>query len=710
MPRAATRSFDWPAWGLALLVVAATCAAFAPALQAEFVNFDDDRTLTHNHAFRGLAREPLAWIFTTSHMGHYQPLAWLSFALEHELWGLGGPSTFPEAPLYHRTSVLVHALGAVAFLFVARELLRRSTPALAEPEGAAPRIALLAALFASLAFAVHPLRAESVAWVTERRDVLSGLLLVLALGAWLRWTRDARADDALPPARASLALASGALAASLFFLSVDLPPGGRLAWRGPGAIGLAGALAALATSLHLSAPAGARRRWLALAVALLVLSLLAKAWGIVMPALLLVLDLCPLRRTRSRSLASLAAEKAPFLALTAIFGALAAWAQRSQGGTVASLAEHSLSDRAAQALYGLAYYPWKTVLPTGLTPHRALPERMSFAEPEFFLPALGVAGLTAALVLARRRAPAALAAWAAFAVIVSPVLGVLQSGPQLVADRYSYLSCLPLAVLAAGALARVALERPRWRAGLAGACALVLAALGALGWRQAAVWTSSESLWERALEVDPADGFAALKLAQVRMADASGAREPSEKRRLAREAASLLESRERAADPDWLSTAAQASRLLAEVEPERRREHLARAVELSARALAAAEELGRDGGDERLNHGATLLAAGRVDESIALLERFVREHADHAVGLANFGTALVASGRHRDALGPLEHAVALEPGYAKAWVQIGLAREALGERAPAIAAFRRVLAIWPDFAPAKARLAALEGG
>src|SRR5262249_46671696 len=125
-------------------------------------------------------------------------------------------------------------------------------------------------------------------------------------------------------------------------------------------------------------------------------------------------------------------------------------AQRSTGGTMASIEVHGILARMAQAFYGLVFYPIRTLLPFGLSNIYEFPRPFSPLATQFLVAAAGVLIITAILILLRRRFPAGLAAWACYVVIVAPVLGIAQSGPQLVADRYSYLSCLPLAILAAG--------------------------------------------------------------------------------------------------------------------------------------------------------------------------------------------------------------------------------------------------------------------
>ena len=112
----------WIDGAISLLLVACVFAAFRPALDAGFLDWDDDRNFVNNPAYRGLGAEQLGWMFTTFHMGPYQPLAWVTLGLDHELFGM-------DAAGYHRTSVLIHALAVVAFFFAARRLFAAVWPA-----------------------------------------------------------------------------------------------------------------------------------------------------------------------------------------------------------------------------------------------------------------------------------------------------------------------------------------------------------------------------------------------------------------------------------------------------------------------------------------------------------------------------------------------------------------------------------------------------
>jgi hypothetical protein len=418
LPRGAGRRV-----ALALGVAAVTALAFLPALGNDFVLWDDDMNFLENAAYRGLSWSHVRWAFTTDLGGHWHPLTWLSLGLDWTLWGM-------DARGYHLTSVLLHVGNALWCLALARVLLAHAMP---DVPG---RRRAVAAAFAALLFAVHPLRVESVAWASERRDVLAGFFWLPALVAYVRMT-DARGRR-------------------------------RLAWG-------------------------------AASVACLALSLLSKAWGMTFPVLLLVLDAYPLRRFGRERAARLVAEKVPW-AILAAGGAVAAFHAQHPVEAMRTLAHHGVAARAAQAAWGLCFYLWKTLVPTRLHPAYLLELQLDPTRPRYVLAMAAVVAVTVALVVWRRRAPWALAAWAAYVVIVSPVLGVVQTGPQIAADRYTYLACIPWALVVAALVLRAPFPaRPK----LVAAAAAAVVVLAVLTARQTRVWHDSIALWDHVLRIEP---------------------------------------------------------------------------------------------------------------------------------------------------------------------------------------------------------------
>lgn len=416
---------------LAIAVVGViTAGAFAPGLSGQFV-YDDIINLVQNPHYRGLSWSNVGWAFTTFRTGHYQPLSWLSLSVDYQLWGL-------DPFGYHLTNLLIHVANALLFFWLIDLVLTRFGPSTSRAN------IRWACVVGSLLFAVHPLRVESVSWVTERRDVLSGFFYLGCLYAYFR------AQHGSPQER---------------------------------------------------------RLWFRIALVSFFLSLLSKAWGITLPVVLLVLDVYPLRRLTIerqsfRKYRGVLLEKWPFFAGSALFALLAALAQATYA--MGMVRDHGVLDRVVQSAYGLGFYVGKTLVPMHLSPLYPLPQDFQPLLPQYLLPALVAVALTIVLFVGRRRFPWALTAWLCFVVIVSPVLGVAQSGHQIAADRYTYLACLPLPVLVAAGLCGLGARR---------ATALTVAGLAVLALtlgtvQQTRVWHDGSTLWNHALELDPDNYYA----------------------------------------------------------------------------------------------------------------------------------------------------------------------------------------------------------
>jgi Tfp pilus assembly protein PilF len=434
----ATRLRPWIPRLIPLSLALAAFLVFLPALWNGFVEWDDQVNLYGNQQYRGLTWPQIRWMFSTVLMGHWIPLTWLTFGLDYVLWGMN-----PFG--YHLTSLVIFAANAAALYFVALRLLRLTT-------GFVEGTLRLSAVVATLFFAIHPLRAESVGWATERRDVLSGLFFLLTILMYLK-THEAT---------------------------------------------------------------GTRRRWLLTgSVGLYVLALVSKASVMVLPAALVVLDIYPLRRLGGgwRGWTGPAAravwlEKIPF-AVLGIAGAVVTYYAQHANHFITPLERYPLSARPAMVFYSLWFYLEKSVVPQGLSPLYELPERVSLLDRQFLLPAIGVIVITTAVLALWRRWPAGLAVWVYYAIALGPVIGIVHSGHQLTNDRYSYLSTLGFALVlgaAAGAAARAAAAgtlRPALTKVLAGFGAVWFCALAYLSAQQVQTWRDTETLWRYSLESDP---------------------------------------------------------------------------------------------------------------------------------------------------------------------------------------------------------------
>src|SRR5438128_4007953 len=224
-----------------------------------------------------------------------------------------------------------------------------------------------------------------------------------------------------------------------------------------------------------------------------------------LPIVLLILDVYPLRRLGgsigwwSEPARRVYVEKIPFVLLAAAASAIALVAQLSHD-TMVSVVHLGALGRLAVSVYGLSFYLWKTVAPVSLSPLYELPPTVNPWAPPFLLSYGLVVAITAIALAFRRRVPGLPAALLAYVVILLPVLGLFQSGPQIAADRYTYLAGLGWASLAGAGL----LSCWRTKRFLIPGCAVcVVVGLGVLTWDQVQVWHDSGKLWTHALAIDP---------------------------------------------------------------------------------------------------------------------------------------------------------------------------------------------------------------
>ena len=195
---------------LPALIFCVTLGAFVPALRGQFLDWDDVVNFVENPYYRGLGPAQLRWMFTSTLMGHYIPLTWMTLGLNYVLGGMN-----PWG--YHLVNLLLHASNAVLVYLVARRLMAAATRGGAQVGQTDPAVSWASALTALL-FGIHPLRVESVAWITERRDVLCGLFFLLAVLAYLMGV-----EGGGRPRPAGRALSFGAFAAALLSKAAAMP-------------------------------------------------------------------------------------------------------------------------------------------------------------------------------------------------------------------------------------------------------------------------------------------------------------------------------------------------------------------------------------------------------------------------------------------------------------------------------------------------------
>jgi len=411
---------------LCFLLAAVTLVLYSPVGQHPFVDYDDQSYVFQNdHVKAGLTWDTLTWAMTATDYSNWHPLTWISHAADCQFFGL-------DAGAHHWISAIIHALNAM-LLFL---LLWRAT-------GATWKSLMVAALFA-----LHPLNVESVAWIAERKNVLSTFFFLLTLGAY-GWY--ARRDDA---------------------------------------------------------PKKNIRRYLVVAL-LFILGLAAKPMVITLPFVLMLLDLWPLQRIEGwsqpsiafpvpqRPLSRLVLEKLPLLALSAGSAVITMVAQTESVVPTEAL---PIGVRLESSFCAYAMYLWKAIWPAHLAavyphPGRGLPLWQLFAG--------GLIVVTGLIVAWQQRStrPYFTVGWLWYLGTAVPIIGIIQVGIQVIADRYAYIPLIGIFVIAVWEASALADRVHLGVAPRAIAASLILAALAFTTFRQIGYWQSTVDLWTHALQV-----------------------------------------------------------------------------------------------------------------------------------------------------------------------------------------------------------------
>lgn len=407
-------------WLVCLCLALITFGVFLPVIHCDFINYDDPAYVTENNVVQqGLTWEGIVWAFESGHIANWHPLTWLSHMLDVQIFGM-------SAGGHHFTNLVFH---------VANTLLLFSILTMAT--GALWRSAMVAVLFA-----LHPLHIESVAWISERKDVLSTFFLMLSLGAYFRYakTRSSQREAELPRRRGSYFLA-------LIFFA---------------------------------------------------LGLMAKPMLVTLPFLLLLLDLWPLERFSfshfdAKSFRALLFEKLPFLALTFLFSTVTFLAQK---GAMLSLVSTPLSFRISNMLVAYCRYVAKLIWPTDLSilyPLQPWPAPIIFLAGLFLI----LVSFTAIRTVSRR--PYFAVGWFWFLGTLVPVIGIVQVGVQSMADRYTYIPSIGLFIAVVWAIRDFPLNNfPRFLSCLAAVAIIGCVVTTSLNLRY---WKNSILLFEHALAV-----------------------------------------------------------------------------------------------------------------------------------------------------------------------------------------------------------------
>ena len=632
----------WLSWTVCLFLALAVWAVFGRTLRHEFINYDDNGYVYENPAItQGLSWGGVLWAFTHINHSEWFPLTSISHMLDCQLYGL-------NAGGHHLTNVLLHAATAILLFLVLRDM-----------TGAFWRSAFVAALFA-----IHPLRVESVAWVTERKDVLSGLFFVLTLGAYVRYVR-----RPFKPGRYLLVLGLFSLGLLCKAMVVTLPlvlllldywPLGRwpAGWQTPSG----------PERLNNSA----RRS-------------------------------CPAFR-------ALILEKTPLLLLAGA-GCAATWLAARNAAPVLAVQGLTLPYRLGNALAAYVDYLGHMLYPVGLAvlyphPRNALPAW------EVGWSVLVLSVISAGVAAWRRKCPYLLVGWLWYLGMLVPVIDNLQAGDQARADRYTYLPQIGLYIMAAwGAVDLCGAWRYR-RLVLPSVAAAILGGLMAGAYVQSGYWKNSISLWTRTLACTSGTYMAHFNLANAL----------AEQGKLD----AAIEHYERALQlkPDYAQTHNNIGKALADRgKPGEAIQHYERAIQLKPDYAEAHNNLGvmlaRQGKlPEAIQHyeralqlrpdyaqahnnlGLVLARQDDLGQAIQHYKRALQLRPDYAEAHDNLGNALSTQGKFDEAVQHCERAVRLSPGFAQAHYDLGKALAGQGKLGEAAQHYKRALQLKPDFAEA----------
>lgn len=630
---------------ICLALLLATLAVYSRVRSFDFVNYDDREYVSENSRVQaGLTSEGFVWAFTSVYDGNWIPLTWLSHMTDCQLFGLrSGP--------HHLINVLLHALSTL-LLFV---LLKQLT-------GSRWRSAFVAFLFA-----LHPLHVESVAWVTERKDVLCAFFWFLTMWGYVRYVERPRLGRyLLVVVSFCLGLMSKSMIITLPFalLLLDVWPLRRLQ------VGR--------TAPPAKSKPGARSS-----------------------------------AAPQPTVAGLLREKAPLFTLSAGMAVVTFVAQR-RGGAVVPLQSIPLGTRLENALVSYIAYIAKTLWPTRLAafyPHPvALPAWQVIAA------GMAIAGMSVLALRSARRFPYVLVGWFWYLGTLVPVIGFVQVGMQARADRYTYIPSVGILLILAWGVADVFARWPRSKAVLAGLSAAVCATCLILTWHQIQYWKDSVSLFQHALDVTADNhvahnGLGVALEEQGRIDEAVLHYQDAIRIRPAypEAYANLGEAYLRLGrTEDAITQLTQANRL----NPRSPEAHISLGIALNTLGktddaiteLLEAVRISPDSANAHYNLGRFYAGMGRLPEATAQFYLAVRLQPDNAEAHYNLGNMLASQGNMSEAVVEFTAAIQLKPDYAGARNNLGSALANLGHIDEAIAQFSEAVRLNPDSAEAQRNL------
>jgi tetratricopeptide (TPR) repeat protein len=562
-----------------LVLILATSAVYWHVTGHDFVLIDDDGYVYENrHVQNGLTSGSMIWAFNATDMANWHPLTWLSHMLDFQLYGLN-----PKG--HHLTSVFIHLVNTLLLFLVLKWM-----------TGGLWRSGFVAAFFA-----LHPLHVESVAWVAERKDVLSTLFWMLTIWAYLGYVKRPGVKR---------------------YLLILLP---------------------------------------------FALGLMAKPMLVTLPCVLLLLDYWPLERiqlgqtcicgtapgvpainvhTPTRQAFRLLAEKTPFFTLAAVSCFVTFVVQRT-GGAVRTFEVYPFNTRIANAALAYVSYIIKMIWPQNLAvlyphPGQSLPMWQAAAAGLLLLL------ISTVVIRAGRRYPYLPVGWFWYLGTLVPVIGLVQVGPQAMADRYTYVPLIGLFIMIAWGVPEIVPRWPHRKLSFATLSTTLFLFLMVLTWKQVQYWKNSISLFEHTLEVTSNNWLCNNSLGIA--LDREGRTDDAIKHYLA-----ALRIR-----PDYVKA--------------------------------------------HSNLGYALVREGRTDDAIKHYLEALRIKPDYVEAHNNLGNALAREGRIDDAIKHYLEALRIKPDLAEAHNNLGIVFARKGNFDVAVKHFEKALQINPNFSYARDNL------
>ncbi len=527
-------------WLICALLAAVTLAVYWRTTNYPFISYDDPEYVsTNTHVQQGLTLQGIRWAFTTGAVSNYHPLTWLSLMLDWQIAGY-------RPGYFHFINLSLHVANTLLLYLAFTRLMQSSW-----------RSAIVAALFA-----LHPLHVQSVAWIAERKDVLSTFFMFLALLCYERYARTGKP------------------------------------------------------------------RWYWSTFTVFALGLLAKPMLITLPVILLLLDIWPLRRIKTRCAIP---EKLPFLVVAFIASMVTFLVQRA-GGAVAGVDKFPLSLRFTNAVVSYIRYLEKMIWPANLAVFNPMPDFWPFWQVSLCLAALILITLSA--IRMRDRAPWLLVGWLWYIIMLLPVIGIIQVGDQAMADRYTYVPLVGIFIMLIWSIPE-RLNRPAIVAGATG-----ILALSIVTWREIGYWQNSETLFRRA-----ADSTYDNWLAYNHLATAFADQQRFDDALLAAQTAVKIHP----AATTWFNlgnTFRRTGDRIAAIDAYQR------AMKLDNRRAVIPN-----------NYGITLAESGRLPEAEELFRRAIAIDRNYADAHANLGLALAQQGNLQAAKDELNEALRLNPDH-----------------------------------------------